>query len=51
MKKVTRITVKADKCIRTSGYNPYQTGHGVFEDKKNKRSYRKQELRKLIAEY
>ena len=45
MKKSLRL--KKTKTIKTSGYNPYQTGHGEFEDKSNKRSVQKEELRKI----
>ncbi len=51
MKRNQIITVTTDKRIKCSGYNPYQTGHGVYEDKSRKRSYRKRQLQKQIAEY
>ena len=50
MKKI-KIVVPAKKTIQVSGYNPYQTGHGVYEDKRRKRSYHKQELRRMVDSY
>ncbi len=41
-------TIRVPKAAKGSGYNPYQTGHGAFQDKRKSRAYRSREFRKLL---
>ncbi len=45
---VPNIIIKVPSVKKGSGYNPYQTCHGAYEDKRKSRARGKQEFKKLL---